>query len=100
MSPLIIINIIIMIISLYIINQNKKIRMANMKIINIEAIQQLLNDNSISAYSIEKESGFSRDTLAKLRRNETAFDKLSLKSLKSLKQLQSFINNQRDSDHS
>ncbi|MGX7358130.1 MULTISPECIES: helix-turn-helix domain-containing protein [Dolosigranulum] len=68
-----------------------------MKIINIEAIKQLLNDNSISAYSIEKETGFSRHTLAKLRRNETDFDKLSLKSLK---QLQSFINNQRDSDHS
>lgn len=46
-----------------------------MKIINIEAIQQLLNDNSIGAYSIEK---------------ETDFDKLSLKSLK---QLQSYVNN-------
>lgn len=67
-----------------------------MKIINIEAIKQLLNDNSISAYSIEKESGFSRDTLAKLRRGEKELDNLSLKSLK---QLQSFINNQRDSDH-
>ena len=61
-----------------------------MKIINIEAIKQLLNDNSISAYSIEKETGFSRHTLAKLRRNETDFDKLSLKSLK---QLQSYVNN-------
>lgn len=61
-----------------------------MKIINIEAIQQLLNDNSIGAYSIEKETGFSRHTLAKLRRNETEFDKLSLKSLK---QLQSYVNN-------
>ena len=68
-----------------------------MKIINIEVIKQLLNDNSISAYSIEKETGFSRDRLAKIRRGDIDLDNVSLKSLK---QLQAFINNQRDSDHS
>ena len=61
-----------------------------MKIINIEAIKQLLNDNSISAYSIEKETGFSRDRLAKIRRGDIDLDNVSLKSLK---QLQSYVNN-------
>lgn len=68
-----------------------------MKIINIEAIEQLLNDNSISAYKIGKESGMPRQNISALRRGDIDLDNVSLKSLK---QLQSFINNQRGSDHS
>ena len=61
-----------------------------MKIINIEAIKRLLNDNSISAYKIGKESGMPRQNISALRRGDIDLDNVSLKSLK---QLQSYVNN-------
>ena len=64
--------------------------MTNMKIINIEAIKRLLNDNSISAYKIGKESGMPRQNISALRRGDIDLDNVSLKSLK---QLQSYVNN-------
>ena len=60
-----------------------------MDIINLKQINQLIANENISAYSIEKEAGFSRDRLAKIRRGDIDLDNVSLKSLK---QLQSFIN--------
>ena len=68
-----------------------------MDIINLKQINQLIANENISAYSIEKEAGFSRDRLAKIRRGDIDLDNVSLKSLK---QLQSFINKQSDSNHS
>lgn len=60
-----------------------------MNIINLNQIKQLLNDHSISAYKIGKESGMPRQNISSLRRGDIDLDNLSLKSLK---QLQSFIN--------
>ncbi|QTJ34761.1 hypothetical protein FE326_05570 [Dolosigranulum pigrum] len=61
-----------------------------MDIINLKQINQLIENEHISAYSIEKETGFSRDRLAKIRRGDIDLDNVSLKSLK---QLQSYVNN-------
>lgn len=61
-----------------------------MDIINLKQINQLIVNENISAYSIEKEAGFSRDRLAKIRRGDIDLDNVSLKSLK---QLQSYVNN-------
>lgn len=61
-----------------------------MDIINLKQINQLIANENISAYSIEKEAGFSRDRLAKIRRGDIDLDNVSLKSLK---QLQSYVNN-------
>lgn len=61
-----------------------------MDIINLKQINQLIENEHISAYSIEKETGFSRDRLAKIRRGDINLDNVSLKSLK---QLQSYVNN-------
>ena len=61
-----------------------------MDIINLKQINQLIENEHISAYSIEKETGFSRDRLAKIRRRDIDLDNVSLKSLK---QLQSYVNN-------
>ncbi|WP_201711181.1 hypothetical protein [Dolosigranulum pigrum] len=61
-----------------------------MDIINLKQINQLIENEYISAYSIEKETGFSRDRLAKIRRGDIDLDNVSLKSLK---QLQSYVNN-------
>lgn len=60
-----------------------------MNIINLNQIKQLLNDHSISAYKIGKESGMPRQNISSLRRGDIDLDNVSLKSLK---QLQSFIN--------
>ncbi|QTJ56139.1 hypothetical protein [Dolosigranulum pigrum] len=61
-----------------------------MDIINLKQINHLIENEHISAYSIEKETGFSRDRLAKIRRGDIDLDNVSLKSLK---QLQSYVNN-------
>lgn len=61
-----------------------------MDFISITSIKQLIKSEHISAYSIEKETGFSRDRLAKIRRGDIDLDNVSLKSLK---QLQSYVNN-------
>ena len=61
-----------------------------MDIINLKQINRLIENEHISAYSIEKETGFSRDRLAKIRRGDIDLDNVSLKSLK---QLQSYVNN-------
>lgn len=61
-----------------------------MDIINLKQINQLIENEHISAYSIEKETGFSRDRLAKIRRGDIDLDNVSLKSLKQLK---SYVNN-------
>ena len=60
-----------------------------MNIINLNQIKQLLNDHSISAYKIGKESGMPRQNISSLRRGDIDLDNVSLKSLK---QLQAFIN--------
>ena len=61
-----------------------------MNIINLNQIKQLLNDHSISAYKIGKESGMPRQNISSLRRGDINLDNVSLKSLK---QLQSYVNN-------
>ena len=61
-----------------------------MDFISIKSIKQLIKNEHISAYSIEKETGFSRDRLAKIRRGDIDLDNVSLKSLK---QLQIYVNN-------
>ena len=64
-----------------------------MDIINLKQINQLIENEHISAYSIEKETGFSRDRLAKIRRGDIDLDNVSLKSLK---QLHSYVNNHHE----
>lgn len=63
-----------------------------MKIINIEQIKLLLDNEAISAYSIEKESKVSRQTITSIRRGDTSLGKVPLNTLMSL---QLFLN-----DHS
>ncbi|OOL80433.1 hypothetical protein BWX42_00665 [Dolosigranulum pigrum] len=60
-----------------------------MKIINIEQIKLLLDNEAISAYSIEKESKISRQTITSIRRGDTTLEKVPLNTLIAL---QSFLN--------
>lgn len=55
-----------------------------MNIINLKQIKQLLNDHSIRAYKIGKESGMPRQNISALRRGDIDLDNVSLKSLKQL----------------
>lgn len=54
------------------------------KIIDVEKIEKLLADESISAYEIESKSGVNRTILTKLRRGEADLDNMTLKNLKKI----------------
>lgn len=53
-------------------------------IIDVEKIEKLLADESISAYEIESKTGVNRTILAKLRRGEADLDNMTLKNLKKI----------------
>lgn len=53
---------------------------------DLTAIHRLIFDGDISGWQIEKETGFSRTTVARLRNGKTDFEKLTLKNLLRLKQ--------------
>lgn len=50
------------------------------KIINVNKIEKLLADESVSAYGIEKVTSVSRDTIAKIRRGQSDLENLSIKN--------------------
>ncbi|HFU4227865.1 TPA: hypothetical protein ACGO8V_002330 [Streptococcus suis] len=53
-------------------------------IISTSQIELLLNNKALPAYSLEKETGVSRDTISKFRRGEISLDNLTLKTLTQL----------------
>ncbi|HFI0216165.1 TPA: hypothetical protein ACGOVI_001353 [Streptococcus suis] len=53
-------------------------------IINTSQIELLLNNKALPAYSLEKETGVSRDTISKFRRGEISLDNITLKTLTQL----------------
>ena len=50
------------------------------KIINVNKIEKLLADESVSAYGIEKVTSVSRDTISKIRRGQSDLENLSIKN--------------------
>lgn len=50
------------------------------RIINVDKIEKLLADESVSAYGIEKVTGVSRDTISKIRRGQSDLENLSIKN--------------------
>ena len=53
-------------------------------IIDVEKIEKLVADETISAYEIESKSGVNRTILTKLRRGEADLDNMTLKNLKKI----------------
>lgn len=54
------------------------------KIIDVEKIEKLLADETVSAYEIESKSNVNRTILTKLRRGEAELDNMTLKNVKKL----------------
>ena len=50
-------------------------------IINTTQVEMVLNNKAISAYSLEAETGISRDRISKLRRGDIKFENMSLKTV-------------------
>lgn len=60
------------------IKKERKITME--RIINVDKIEKLLADESVSAYGIEKVTEVSRDTISKIRRGQSDLENLSIKN--------------------
>lgn len=50
-------------------------------IINTTQVEMVLNNKAIPAYSLEAETGVSRDRISKLRRGDIKFENMSLKTI-------------------
>ena len=50
-------------------------------IINTTQVEMVLNNKAIPAYSLEAETGVSRDRISKLRRGDIKFENMSLKTV-------------------
>lgn len=50
-------------------------------IINTSQVEMVLNNKAIPAYSLEAETGVSRDRISKLRRGDIKFENMSLKTV-------------------
>ncbi|WP_225902277.1 hypothetical protein [Streptococcus mutans] len=50
-------------------------------IINTTQVEMALLDKTIPAYTLESETGMSRATISKFRKNEVDFEKISLKNI-------------------
>lgn len=50
-------------------------------IINTSQVEMVLNNKAIPAYSLEAETGVSRDRISKLRRGDIKFENMSLKTI-------------------
>ncbi|HFU3963993.1 TPA: hypothetical protein ACGO2U_001992 [Streptococcus suis] len=50
-------------------------------IINTSQVKMVLNNKAIPAYSLEAETGVSRDRISKLRRGNIKFENMSLKTI-------------------
>ena len=50
-------------------------------IINTTQVEMVLNNKAIPAYSLEVETGVSRDRISKLRRGDIKFENMSLKTV-------------------
>lgn len=50
-------------------------------IINTTQVEMVLNNKAIPAYSLEAETGISRDRISKLRRGDIKFENMSLKTV-------------------
>ena len=49
-------------------------------IINTSQVEMVLNNKAIPAYTLEMETGVSRDTISKFRRGLVAFENIKLKT--------------------
>lgn len=50
-------------------------------IINTTQVEMALSNKAIPAYTLESETGMSRATISKFRKNEVDFEKISLKNI-------------------
>lgn len=50
-------------------------------IINTTQVEMVLSNKTIPAYTLESETGMSRATISKFRKNEVDFEKISLKNI-------------------
>lgn len=50
-------------------------------IINTTQVEMVLTNSAIPAYSLEAETGVSRDRISKLRRGDIKFENMSLKTI-------------------
>ena len=55
-------------------------------IINTSQVEMVLNNKAIPAYTLEMETGVSRDTISKFRRGLVAFENIKLKTLMQIQQ--------------
>ena len=55
-------------------------------IINTSQIEMVLSNKAIPAYTLESETGVSRDTISKFRRGLVAFENIKLKTLMRIQQ--------------
>lgn len=53
-------------------------------IINTTQVEMVLLDKTIPAYTLESETGMSRATISKFRKNEVDFEKISLKNIMAI----------------
>lgn len=53
-------------------------------IINTEKVEMVLSDSTIPAYSLEKETGVSRNTISNFRRGMVELDNIKLKTLRQI----------------
>ncbi|EMC43570.1 hypothetical protein [Streptococcus mutans] len=53
-------------------------------IINTTQVEMVLSNKAIPAYTLESETGMSRATISKFRKNEVDFEKISLKNIMAI----------------
>ena len=53
-------------------------------IINTTQVEMVLSNKAIPAYTLESETGMSRVTISKFRKNEVFFEKISLKNIMAI----------------
>lgn len=65
-----------------------------MKLLNIEKIKEVLDDTSISAYSIEQKTGISRNAISRYRQGKADFENLTLATLMKIAEV--YIDGEED----